>query len=62
MMKNALYFISKALYFLKIFKFVLTFWLSRKSRMIKKVRLISNFIMSQPGYQTIAIYILLNIA
>ena len=52
MMKNAFYFILKALFFLKIFKvFVLTFWSCRKNGLIRKKRLISKFMASQSGQQ-----------
>ena len=49
-MKNALYFILKALFVLKIFNFfVLTFWACGKNSLIRKIRLISKFMTSQPG-------------
>ena len=58
-MKNAFYFILKALSVLKIFKvFVTTFWPSRKNGLIRKIRLI----LSEPSLQTIAIHILPNIS
>ena len=65
MMKNAFYFILKALFVLKIFKFSSrhfghvgkTAWL-----MIRKIRLTSKFMTSQPGLKTIAVHILLNIS
>ena len=63
MMKNAFYFILKALSILKIFKF-----LSRhlghvwKTAWLNRLRLISKFMTSQPGFQTIPILILLNIS
>ena len=41
--------------------FVLPFWSCRKSILIKTIRLISKFMTSQPGKQTIAIYMLSNI-
>ena len=50
-MKNAIYFILKALFVFKIPKF-----LSRK------IRLTSEFVMSRPVLQTIATHILLNIS
>ena len=50
-MKNAIYFILKALFVFKISKF-----LSRK------IRLTSEFVMSRPVLQTIATHILLNIS
>ena len=40
----------------------MTFWSCRKSGWIRKIRLISKSITSQPGQQTIAIHILLNIS
>ena len=50
MMKNAVYFTLKALFVLKIFKiFVLTFWSCGKNGLIRKIRLISKFMTSQPG-------------
>ena len=43
------YFILKALFALKIFKFfVLTFWFCRENGLIRKRRLISTFMTSQP--------------
>ena len=42
--------------------FVLTFWSCRKNRLIRKIRLISKFITSQPGKQRITIHILPNIS
>ena len=63
MIKNAFHFILKALFILKIFKFfVLTFWSCRENGLLRKVRLISKFMMSQPGQQTITIHILPNIS
>ena len=41
---------------------VLTFWSCIKNCLIKKIRLISKFILPQPGQQTITIYILSNIS
>ena len=40
----------------------MTFWSCRKNGLIRQIRLISKFMMSQPGYQTIAIQILPNIS
>ena len=59
MMKNAFYFILKVLFVLKIFKF-----LSRLfgNGLIRKIRLTSEFLTSQPGSQTIAIHILPDIS
>ena len=57
MMKNAFYSILK-----DIEVFVTTFWSCRKNGLIRKMRLTSKFIMSQPGLETIAIHILSNIS
>ena len=63
MMKNTFYFLLKALFVLKIFKFfVTTFRLCRKNDLIRKITLTSKFITSQPGLQTIAKHILPNIS
>ena len=62
MMKNAFYFTVKALFVLKIFKFVFDFLVIYKSGLIGKMRLILKFMMPQPGQQTIAIPILPNIS
>ena len=59
MMKNAFYFILKALFVLKIFRFLS--WLFdhvEKTVLIRKIMLISKFMMSQPGQQTITIHTL----
>ena len=58
MMKNVFYFILKALFVLKIFKFLSTFWSCRKNDLVRKTRLTSKSLTSQPGLQTILIYIL----
>ena len=52
--KNAFYFILKALFVLKIFKFSSR----RKNGLIRKIGLTSKFMTSRPGLQTIAIRIL----
>ena len=63
MMKNAFYFILKALSILKIFKF-----LSRhfghvwKMAWLNRLKLTSKFMTSQPGFQAIPILILPNIS
>ena len=49
MMKNAFYFTVKALFVLKIFKFVFDFLVMYKNGLIGKMRLILKFMMSQPG-------------
>ena len=58
-MKNAFYFTSKALFILKIFKFLS--WLYgqviKQLEMIRKIRLILSFMMSPLGYQTINTHI-----
>ena len=62
MMKKALYFTLKALFVLKIFKFCLDILVIYKSGLIRKVRLISKFMTSQAGQQTVAIHIPPNIS
>ena len=54
MMKNAIYFTLKALFVLKIFKFLFC--------LIRKIRLTSKIMTSQSGKQTIALDILPNIS
>ena len=49
MMKNALYFTLNALFVLTIFKFCIDFLVIYTNGLIKKIRLISNFMTSQPG-------------
>ena len=53
--ENVFYFMLKAL-------FVTTFWLCRKNDLIRKIRLTSRFMTSQPGLQTISIGISANIS
>ena len=60
--KNAFYFTLKALFFLKIFKFILDFLVIKKYGLIRKRRLISKLMTSQTGKQTIAICILRDIS
>ena len=62
MMKNAFYFILKAIFVLKIFKCLS--WLSAhaEKRLDWKIRLISKFLASQPGKQAISIHILPSIS
>ena len=63
MMENAFYFILKAPFFLKIFKFLS--WLFgnvKKTACIKNIMLISKLMTSQPGWQTITMHILPNIS
>ena len=45
-----------------IWIFVLNFWSCRENGLIRKIRLISKFMTSQPGYQTSTIHILPNIS
>ena len=62
MMKNVFYFTSKVIFIRKIFKFFS--WLFghvMKNGLIRKVRLISKFMTSQPGKQIIVIHRLPNI-
>ena len=42
--------------------FVMTFWSCRKNGLIRKIRLTSKFMMSQPSLQTIAVYIIPNVS
>ena len=56
MMKNAFYFILKGLSVLK------TFRSCRKNGLIRKIRLTSKLMMSQPGLKTIVMHILPNIS
>ena len=60
--EKCFYFTLKALYVLNIFNFFLDFLVIQKSRLIRKIRLIAKFLTSQPGLQTIAIHILINIS
>ena len=63
MMKMAFRFILKALVVLKIFKFFLDILvMKRKELKIRKIWLISKFMTSQPGKQTITMHILPNIS
>ena len=61
-MKNTFYFVLKALFILKIFKFLSRpFGHVGKTAWLEKISLTSKFMTSQPGLQTIAILILPNI-
>ena len=62
MMKNVFYFTLKALLVLMIFKFWLEFSVMSKNGFIRKRRLISKFMTSQLGQQTISKHILTNIS
>ena len=57
-MENAFYFILKAFFVLKIFKFLSQLF----GHVGKTAWLISKFMTSQPGLQTIAIHMLSNIS
>ena len=46
----------------EIYVFVMTFWSCRKNGLTRKIMLISKFMTSQPGLQTIGIHILPNIS
>ena len=63
MMKNVFYLIWKALFILKLFKFL--YWLLgtvKKNGLIRKIRLTSKFMTSQHGYQAITRNMLPNIS
>ena len=62
MMKNAFYFTLKAFFVLKMFTFLSWLLVIQKNGLIRKIRLISKFMTSQPAKQTIAIHILSNIS
>ena len=62
-MKDAFYFTSKALFsFWRYLSFCLDFLVMYQNGFVKKISLISNFMMPQPGQQTIVIHILPNIS
>ena len=60
--KNAFYFTLKALFVLKILKFLSWLLVLQKNGLIRKMRLTSKFMTSQPWKQRIAIHILPNIS
>ena len=62
MIKNAFYFTEKALFVLEIFKFLSWLFGHVTERLDRKIRVISNFMISQPGWQTILIHILPSIS
>ena len=63
MMKSTFYFPLKALFVLKIFKFLSRlFGHVEKTASLDRIRLISKSMTTQPGKQTIAIQILSNIS
>ena len=60
MMKNAFYFTLISLFVLKRYlNFCFDFLFMEKNGLIRKIRLISNFMTSQPRKQTIAIHIII---
>ena len=62
LMKNAFYWNTlKALLFSRYLNFCLDFLVMCKNSLIGKIRLISNFVTSLPGKQTIALHTLSNI-
>ena len=61
-MKNAFYFTLKALFVLNIFKFLSSLFSLVKNSLIRKIRLISKSVASQPAQQTISIHIIPNIS
>ena len=61
MMKNVFYFTSKTLSILKYLSFFLDFLVFYQNGLIRKIRLISKFMTSQPGKQTMVIHVLPNI-
>ena len=62
MTKNVSYFILKLFIFLRYLQSCLGFLVMQENNLIRKTRLISKLLMSQPGKQTIAINILTNIS
>ena len=62
MMKHAFHFTLKVLVVAYILRFCLDFLAMRRNSLIRKIRLISKSMASQPGEQAIAVHILLNIS
>ena len=62
MMRNAFQFILEAFLFSRYLSFCNDFLSSRKNDLIRKIRLPSKFMTSQPGSRTIAIHILPDIS
>ena len=62
MLKNAFYFMLKAFFVLDIFIFLPWFFVYAENNLIRKLRLISKFMMSKPGQQIVTINILSNIS
>ena len=61
-MKNAFYFMLKAFFVLDIFISLPWFFVYAENNLIRKLRLISKFMMSKPGQQIVTINILSNIS
>ena len=61
MMKNVFYFTSNLFSFSRYLNFCLDFLIMQQNNLIRKIRLISNFMTSQPGQQTIIIHVFTNI-
>ena len=62
MMKNAFYFTLRNFFFSRYLNFCLDFLLMWKNGLIRKIRLISKFVTSQPCQKAIAIHILTSIS
>ena len=62
MMKNAFYFVLKALFVLGIFTFLSWLFGCVEKRLNKKAKVISKFMTSKTGQQIITIYMLPNIS
>ena len=60
--KNAFYFTLKAVSIINTFKFCSEFFDDVRNRLIRKLKLISNFMTSQTGKQIITVYILPHIS
>ena len=60
--KNAIYFMSKALFALKIFRFLSARFDHVEKQVVGKVKLISKFMTSHSGKQTVAMHTLPNIS
>ena len=61
MMKNVFYFTSNLFSFSRYLNFCLDFLIMQQNNLIRKIRLSSNFMTSQPGQQTIIIHVFTNI-
>ena len=62
-MENSfLFYLKSSFHSVDISVFVTTCWSCRENGLIRRVRLTSKFLASQPGLQTIVIHILLNIS